>query len=425
VPARRGLAARRVLAASVTGLVAAAVLVTSATAGTPRPRTTPAGACTDPITRDPYDGFQVGVPAGWNLLTLGDLLVVSKDLPQVEAAVVYPALLTAGQTPTHLFDLAMGELQQDAAANGGALNFHLTSSAGGLPKATLQGRGGGVAVSGQASVSILPDQTADGSKLVVVSAYWAPASSLRADQVALASVGACFQPRRATGFLVVQDPSFTYSIPPGWRVAAEITDKITIALANTAGATYYFVGVPPTVGANSAPTLLTYVFASVGIHITKTFVTLRFPSQVDPTGALDSFEYVEFAGTLQTTTPVRGLVSVYCIAGSAGTLGVFRYALAQSSAWNTYNGALRRIVGGIQHNFTQDLQQWEHLNQQWQTLGQQEQNVENIITGSVLAVDPNTGQAFDEPLNSYEPSGPNGPGYYNQGTKLNVLNPTG
>jgi hypothetical protein len=416
---------RRAAAAFVTAVIAAGVLVGSAAAGTPRPRATAASRCVDPITQDPYDGFQVGVPAGWNLLPIGNLLVVSKGVPGAEEAIVYPALLTPGLTAARFFGVATSELRQDAAANRNSISFQVTSTANGLPQASLRGRAGKVGVSGEASVSVVSDPTAHGSKLAVFSAYWAPPATLRADQAELASVGACYLPRRGELFQVVQDPAFTYSIPPGWQVAAEGQDTLTISLGHTAGANYLLTFIPPGTGVDSAPTLLAYVFKALGIAITKSLVTVKYPSEVDANGALDEFEYVEFTGTFESAS-IHGLVSVLSISGSAGTSGVLRYALADAPAWNTDNGALRRIVGGIQHNFTQDLQQWEQLNRQWQSFGQQEQAFDNIINGVDLVEDPSTGQEFEAPYDAYSPDGPDGPGYYTQsGQRLTVVNQSG
>jgi hypothetical protein len=419
---RQRIATRRPIVSIIAALAMAALLVSSATAGTPKPRATAGGACIDPITRDLYDGFQIGVPAGWNLLTLGNLLVVSRDLPQVEAAVVYPVVLGPGESVTRVFNAAMDQLQQDAAANGGSLSVRGTGSPGGLPQAALQGRGGGLPVSGRAGVSILSDQTANGSKLAVVSAYWAPAASLHADGAALASVGSCFRPGRGTPFLVVRDPFFTYSIAPRWRVASESQDGIDIfAPGNKAGANYFEAGVPASSGVHSAATLLSLYFRTIGVNITRTLLTVRLPTAVAQNGGLNSSEYVEFTGTFQREA-IHGIVSVFAVSGSVGTVGVLRYGLAQAQVWNADNGALRRMIGGIQHNFTADLQEWEHLNQQWQTFDQQEQSFDDIINGSQLAVDPTTGRQYDVPPTAYTPNGPSGPGYYDP-TGSHKLNP--
>src|SRR6202035_2088257 len=111
----------------------------------------------------------------------------------------------------------------------------------------------------------------------------------------------------------------------------------TITLGNTAGANYLLTFIPPGTGVDSAPTLLAYIFRALWIGITKSLVTVRFAREGDAQGALDEFEYVELTGTF-ASAPVRGLVSVLSVSGSAGTSGVLRYALADAPAWNADNG---------------------------------------------------------------------------------------
>ena len=92
--------------------------------------------------------------------------------------------------------------------------------------------------------------------------------------------------------------------------------------------------------------------------------------------------------------------------------------------WNSVNGALIHIVGSIQHDFTQDLKEWERLSQQWQAFGQQVQGFDYALTGVDLVNDPTTGATFEAPYATYTRSGPDGPGYYSPaGTKLQVQTP--
>ncbi len=167
---------------------------------------------------------------------------------------MYPALLTSGLTPARFFGAAIGELQRDLSADGDSLSYHVTSSAGGLTAGVAQRTCGGVAVSGEARVSVLSDRTAHGSSLVVMSAYWAPPASLGADRSALAAIGGCYAPRPADLFRVVQDQAFTYSIPPGWAVARR-PGRTDITLGTSASANYLLTLTTDS-AVDSAPTLL-------------------------------------------------------------------------------------------------------------------------------------------------------------------------
>jgi hypothetical protein len=57
-----------------------------------------AARCSLPVTHDPYYGFHVGVPSGWNLGRLNGMIVVNKDGAGTVEAVVEPVVLTRGLT---------------------------------------------------------------------------------------------------------------------------------------------------------------------------------------------------------------------------------------------------------------------------------------------------------------------------------------
>jgi hypothetical protein len=323
---------------------------------------------------------------------------------------VYPALLTSGLTPARFFVAAIGELQRDLSADGESLSYHVTSSAGGLTQAVVSGRAGGVAVSGAAAVSVLNDRTAHGSRLVVMSAYWAPPASLRTDRSALAAIGGCYAPRPADLFRVVQDQAFTYSIPLGWKVTGEGQDELNIGLGNSASANYLLTLTTDS-AVDSAPTLLQWVFGQWGLAITHTLIEVTAPAQTSVTGASEQSEYVEFTGT-NKGKPIRGVVFVGSNSGDGITSGTIRLAIAQPAIWNSVNGGLLRIVGGIQQQFTQGIEQWENLSQEWQRFGQQVDGFDDALNGEDLVEDPSTGAVFEAPYNAYLANGPDGPGYY-------------
>jgi hypothetical protein len=386
-----------------------------------------AKGCAGPVTHDPYQGFRIGVPAGWNLFTLAGSIVVSESASGTEEAVVEPALLTRGLTPTRFFFAAIRLLQREIAAGGNSLAFHVTGTNGALPVATLAGRAGHVRVAGEARVFLLPDRTAHGSQLVVFSAFWAPPSRLNADRPQLAAIGLCYAPQAGTLYRVVKDQVFTYAIPLGWKVSSEGQDTITVGLGTNASATYLLTLVPTSTGVTSARTLLQSVFGKLGIRITGVLSSITLPNRQTSSGAIQEQEYIEFTGVLKGTRPLHGIVHVLSVTGGGFTSGVIRLGLATPSLWNSVNGALTQIIGSIQHDFTQDLQQWERVNRDWQRFGQQVQGFDYALNGVDLVRDPATGQTFEAPYNTYDPGGPDGPGYYSgppgNRQKLRIITP--
>lgn len=114
---RRGAGPYRAVAAARGGCAAGTskTVGTRAGSGTPTPGgggPSPGGSgpssggsgpqqpsCSLALTHDPYDGFHIAVPGGWELFTLGGELEVEKDAIGSEAVVVAPAAQTSGLTP--------------------------------------------------------------------------------------------------------------------------------------------------------------------------------------------------------------------------------------------------------------------------------------------------------------------------------------
>jgi hypothetical protein len=383
-----------------------------------------AASCTTPLTVDQYDGFHIGVPDGWQLFTLNNTIVVSSDLTATEEAVVLPALMTSALTPTAFLTSALNILQTQLAASGGTLTYTATSSGAQMPAGSLVIQSSQASVVGQAHVEVLPYPTAHGASVIALIAAWAPAPQYATDQSLLANIGACYGPQPGTLYQVVRDHVFTYAIPVGWQVTNEGQDTIDIADGKGATANFDLTFAPPGSGVNSAQTLLTWAFDKVGVTIGKVLFSTQVPDQTLSSGAVRGEEYVGFDGTLKGGSAIHGFVNVVSTISPGSAGGVIRLGVAPIGEWNSVYGALVHIIGSIQHDITQDLQQWVHLNQQWQAFGQQVQGFDYALNGVDLVHDPTTGATFEAPYNAYNPSGPAGPGYYSPaGTKLQVQTP--
>jgi hypothetical protein len=375
-------------------------------------------------TVDSYDGFHIGVPDGWDLFTLDGMIFVSKDPASTEVAVVRPGLMSAGLTPAAYFVAALSKLQQHLALAGLTMTSTLTSPIAQMPAASLSLQSGQGQLVCQAHVAILPYPTAHGASIVALIASWAPATQFTTDSALLTGIGACYGPQPGTLYQLVRGQVFTYSIPVGWQARNETQDTIDIGLGNDVVTSYAATFAPLATGVNSPQTLLSWAFDKIGVRIGQTLFSAQLPDQPLSAGAVQKQEYVEFTGTAPDGSAIHGLVNVVSTTGSGGTGGVIRLGVATTSQWNSVNGALIHIMFGIQHSITQDLQQYEHLSQQWQAFGQQVQGFDYALTGVDLVSDPTTGATFEAPYDTYNPSGPNGPGYYSPaGTKLQVQTP--
>jgi len=372
-----------------------------------------------PLVNDRYQGFHVGVPTGWDVSTLDGTVAVERDTTGTEAALIYPAALTGGVTPESFFSSYMRYQQQLVAKSGASLTFQLQSDVGGLPRASIRLHSSREDVVGEAGATVLRLRTQFGSEEAVFSVYWAPPARFATDRAMLAEIGQCYGPEPASLFQVFRDQSFTYIMPPGWTTFDEGQDSVDLhGYNNHADVSYLFFGIPPQY--NTPSSALAHIFQVIGVTVTSVLSTTSTPSQQTSSGAVQGVEYVEFLGRSEGLA-VHGLVYILTDAGPSGVFGVMRMGVATTTLWNSVNGGLIEMMGSIQHSFVQDLQEIQRLNQQWQAESAQEANFDDVINGQELVQDPSTGGYYEAPYSSYDPNGPDGPGYYLPNGQL--LNP--
>ncbi len=375
-----------------------------------------APACSLPLTYDPYQGFRAGVPAGWELSTMGGTIVVSKDATGTEAALLYPAALTTGLSPASFFSSYLRYDQQVLAKEGVTLSFKMQPSTTGLAQASIDLRSSRALLAGEARVVVLPVRTQFGAQEVVFSAWWAPPSRWASDSAKLIAVRSCFSAAPADLFQVFRDQNFTYIMPTGWAVLDEGQDNIDLRGAgDNADVSYLFFGIPPQY---DTPALaLAHILQVDGVTVTRVLSVTRLADQQVAGGAVQGQQYEELLGRYQGRA-VHGLVYILTDTGPVGTFGVMRSGFSTTNLWNSVNGGLIEMMGAVQHSFVQDLQDIQRLNQQWQAESAQEANFDDIINGQQLVEDPSTGQLYEAPYSSYDPAGADGGGYYGANGQL-------
>jgi hypothetical protein len=362
-------------------LLAALVLVAAPFAAPAAGTVAAAGTCSLPLTHDRYDGFHIGVPAGWGLSSFNDTIAVTRDPSATEMAVVYPALLTHGLTPASFYAAYSRVLEQYAATDHNQLSFRLTSAAGQLPQAVVTGRAGRVQVAGRATVTVLHYATAIAASEVVFSAYWAPTARLAADSTLLAGIGRCYGPEAGTVYQVVQDQVFAFALPQGWKVSDEGQDNVDIVGDGGQADASYLLTLLPTSEAGTTPrSLLDAVLGRLHIQVTRFISSSDTPLQQNASGGVSGEEVDEFTGQFAGKA-VHGLVYVTSSAGGSVTSGVLRLGLANATAWNGVNSGLIKVMTSIQHSAGQDAAQWHHLTSQWQQFNQTTQQFDDVLNG--------------------------------------------
>ncbi len=382
-----------------------------------------AGACTDPVVHDTYDGFQVGVPEGWHLTSGSGLILVQKAISGATEGVIESAFLGKHQTPASYFAATIRELTSKAKANHNLLSFKLTSPT----QATVTGRSGKTAFAGAASGRLVHMHTAHGSRLGVFSAYWAPPGELAGERKALASIGACYGPEQGTIFRIVKDKFFTYALPVGWKVSSEQANDLFLNDGKDGSANYLLEGPFSTSsGIKDAQTFFQASLNDLGIKVKNILLSELTPQVKQSNGAIEQQLVVEFQGTLGSES-IQALARVLSETRSGAASGELRIALAKSSQWNALNGALLWSTYGIQQKFAQDEAAILQIQQQLTGFGQQVSGFEQALGGVDIVRNVRTGVEFEAPYNAYRATGPSGPGYYvgkpGKLTKLAIITP--
>jgi hypothetical protein len=377
-------------------------------------------ACSLPLTHDTYDGFHIAVPSGWELFTLKGQVEVEKDAVGSEAVVVVPAAQTSGLTAASYFQSELSNFESLAAAGGTPITVTGSSSQSGMPSSTFTTSINGQAASGEATVLVEPLVGQVSATELVFVADWAPEAAFGTDSSLLTSIADCYGPEQGSLYRMFQDQSFTYMLPPGWSIPAGGEGQDSLLLSDPQGDTvaYLLGGEGPNFQFDSPQTEIDSYLAYVGIDSVTSLWSVTPPGQ---NGAPGNLEYEEFTATYQGN-PVHGLIYSNVSINGVFNTGVIRIALAPASSWNAVNGALIQMMGAIQHNFTQDLETINQLNQQWQSFNNQVANFDDTLNNQQLTQDPTTGTYYDAPYDSYESDGPYGPGYYNGNQKLNIIN---
>lgn len=411
------LATTVLVASPATGSLAAA-------AGVPTGSAMPAAvtSCDLPLAHDPYDGFEVGVPSGWDVSTLDGEIEVAANSSATEGVLLYPALLTSGVTASSLFASFMKYESGVEHREGGTLSY--VERAG--PVATVTVHINGATLVGRASVLVRPLKTAVASEIGVVTIGWAPSGDYPGAAQTLAAIAACYQPERADLFEVFKSGPYTLVMPPGWKISQEAENYLELSGFNNAAGVIYELwgpfekGVNSPVAITSTTSAISYLFSLYKIDVTRVLSTYTLPEQSTASGGVAAQEFMEFTATLNGKAD-HGLVYINTSIGGGVAAGVIRLSLASPALWNSVNGGLIEMMGSIQHNFSQDLQQIQAINQQWQDFSGQVANFDDVLNSQQLVQDPTTGTDYEAPYSSWDADGPDGAGYYLPNGQL--LNP--
>ena len=125
-----------------------------------------ATSCALPLVHDIYDGFRVGVPAGWDVSTMGGEISVEPNPASPEGAVLYPTLLTKNLTAGKVFSTFMHFEQQLVRRTESVFSYQVQTRVPGMPSASVLADVKGVMLGGEI-------EHLDGDAVLARRAAWA------------------------------------------------------------------------------------------------------------------------------------------------------------------------------------------------------------------------------------------------------------
>lgn len=409
--------------------------------------TTQVAACPYPVVEKPEHAFAYGVPAGWLHESDGETVSIMEDDANTTAAFIYTAKLERTLTPAE-FLTEVGEVfRTTIEESGGSFLLGRVSESGetvvasAVASATVEEGD----LAGQFNAQIEGD-------FATFTAYWAPSTQLSQKQSTLQSIVDCFartttltdgelaEAGTRTGSTTGDTPTpatnytgtyFNVYLPAGWRVTAETDSGIDTANADgSAGFSYAYA-----TGTSSAIEHASWAserLSLVGVSGVSLGAATEIPIEISNY----SVKAFPFSGTFGGRA-VDGEITVGVYNTPGFGLGSYGSAfwgiqIAESSLWPTISGTTQQMQDSL---FTKDLgatrksvtlptgTSIDDAGGSAITSGYEYRSSLDAKSKSNWAAgmrgyetyqSPSTGDAYDVPINAYDPTGPDGPGYYRQ-----------
>ncbi len=419
--------------------------------------------CPFPVTNAPELAASYGVPEGWQVEKSNGTLAIMEDERNLTAAFVYTAKLEKDLS-AETFLNQFGKIFDTA----------VTDAGGSFSLGQVTVTGNTATASAQASVSEGDLQgvfaTSKDPGFVTFTAYWAPVDTFAAKEATLQDVVHCYT--RSTSLTDAQltaaatakqaadqentaaaqgsnpwgafsagsDGAFSFQAPASWT-----------SNANSAGESS---GLALDAPGSDASVAFLYNLGRYGAADPEEFarttmaVTYGIQATLSNHQTVDGVDVYDFHGTF-SGKDVNGAVAVRIEPYQTFFAHYLGVMIANADKWTTYAPTLNQIQASIrltdagqELSSLPDIPNYDSAALFGENAGagssvtssqsykdavddQASQNWEDAMLGFQTMESPSTGDHYDVPLNSYNPTGPNGGGYYRKlpGGGLEQLSP--
>ncbi len=364
--------------------------------------------CDLPLVEDAYVGFSIGKPEGWTLNGVGGAVVVRQDAGGSELAFVYPVVPGDGFSIGTLFETMTGQLSETARAAGGDLSFTVTEEGDDAIVADVSGTFGGADVTGTAAVTPLEEQW-------VFAASWAPTDAFEAERATLREIVGCYDKTVGTPLSPHDGSYFSLSIPEGWQVDGETTNGIDISGPDReTGFSYgYVAGVA---GAGDPASFRDQILQQVGLGDAGVVATQDLGQTQDQMGISWTSQASEFDASLQGRA-VHGIITVTTADLGLGQFtGFYSIRLSASEVWDEYANVLALVHDSVRVTDVSEVAAGlrvptaspsSDFSPSTMDTPETDENFEGwseAMLGTETVQSPSTGDLYDVPLNSWDPT---------------------
>jgi len=399
--------------------------------------------CSLPQQEIKESAFTIGVPTGWLYELNNGTVSIMKDTSNLEGAFLYTAKLTKADISAKEFLTASsGFFTKSVAEEGGTFTVTNIQEVNGGAEGTIEASLSNTPITGVYKVEKEGD-------FITLSAYYAPKKDIEASRNNLKEVVGCFSrttiltddiltaikvkeeaaKTTPSGFSKYTGKYFSLSLPSGYKVTGESDSGIDIS-RNDMSAGFSYAYVTGAKGPYTSESWTSYAlpkFAS--IENLSLGAGKNVPSKI---ADMKVQEFI-FTGVLSGTTDVKGKVTTGVInttdfGTGSSTSAFWAIQVAKPEVFDSVSSILQTIQDSISIIDIGDTRKKTMLppNRPMESTGssipsknsgssisdESNENWADAMRGYQTMESPSTGDRYDVPLNSWNETGPDGPGQY-------------
>lgn len=407
--------------------------------------------CGMPIKEFKENAFSVGIPEGWLYELNNGTVSIMKDKSNLEGAFLYTAkLIKKDITAKEFLTASSGFFTKSVAEEGGTFTVENIKDSTNGAEGTIEASLNNTPITGAYRVE------KDGD-FITLRAYYSPKSDIDASKSNLEEVVGCFsrnttltteilaavkekqtlEKAAPSGFSKYIGKYFSLSLPAGYKVTGESDSGIDISRNDmSAGFSYAY-----TTGAKGPYTSESWTNYALPKFANIQSLSLGSGKNVASSVPGMKVQEFSFTGVLSGTTAVKGKVTTGVINTTdygmgSSTSAFWAIQIAKPDVFDSVSSILQTIQDSISIIDIGDVRKKTMLppNRPMESNGssssipsknpgssisdESSDNWADAMHGYETVESPTTGDHFDVPLNSWNETGNDGPGYYNGDEKL-------